>query len=51
MTALPPEATRTRLLDSVAASLQAVSPLALFLDDLHWADVSTMQALGRIECG
>jgi DNA-binding SARP family transcriptional activator len=47
MTALPPEAARTRLLDSVAAALQALSPLALFLDDLHWSDVSTVQALGR----
>jgi len=48
ITSLPPEVARTRLLDSVAAALQAVSPLALFLDDLHWADVSTVQALGRI---
>lgn len=47
-TTLPPEAARTRLLDSVAAALQAVSPLSLFLDDLHWADASTVQALGRI---
>jgi DNA-binding SARP family transcriptional activator len=47
-TALPPEAARIRLLDSVAAVLRAVAPLVLFLDDLQWADPSTIQALGRI---
>lgn len=47
-TALPPEAARIRLLDSVAAILRAVAPLVLFLDDLQWADASTIQALGRI---
>jgi DNA-binding SARP family transcriptional activator len=46
--ALPPEASRIRLLDSVAALLRAVAPLMLFLDDLQWADASTVQALGRI---
>lgn len=47
-TALPPEAARIRLLDSVAALLRAVAPLILFLDDLQWGDTSTIQALGRI---
>jgi hypothetical protein len=47
-TALPPEAARIRLLDSVAAVLRTVAPLVLFLDDLQWADASTIQALGRI---
>ncbi|HEX6553305.1 MAG TPA: BTAD domain-containing putative transcriptional regulator [Ktedonobacteraceae bacterium] len=47
-TALPPEAARIRLLDSVAAILRALAPLVLFLDDLQWADASTIQALGRI---
>jgi len=47
-TALPPEAARIRLLDSVAAVLRALAPLVLFLDDLQWADASTIQALGRI---
>src|SRR5207245_5516572 len=48
MPALPPEAARTRLLDSVAAALRAVAPVALFLDDVQWADASSVQALGRI---
>ncbi|HEX6551524.1 MAG TPA: BTAD domain-containing putative transcriptional regulator [Ktedonobacteraceae bacterium] len=47
-TALPPEAARIRLLDSVAAVLRSVAPLVLFLDDLQWADASTIQALGRV---
>lgn len=45
---LPPEAARIRLLDSVVAVLRALAPLVLFLDDLQWADASTLQALGRI---
>jgi len=45
---LPPEASRIRLLDSFAAVLRAIAPLVLFLDDLQWADASTIQALGRI---
>jgi DNA-binding SARP family transcriptional activator len=46
--ALPPEATRIRLLDSIIAVLRALAPLVLFLDDVQWADASTVQALGHI---
>ncbi len=45
---LPPEAARVRLLDSVVAVLRALAPVVLFLDDIQWADASTVQALGRI---
>ncbi|HEX6511268.1 MAG TPA: BTAD domain-containing putative transcriptional regulator [Chloroflexota bacterium] len=46
--ALPPDLARTRLLDGVALSLEAAAPLVLFVDDLQWGDVSTVQALDRI---
>jgi DNA-binding SARP family transcriptional activator len=45
---LPPEAARVHLLDSIVMVLRTLSPLVLFLDDLQWADASTVQALGRI---
>ncbi len=46
--ALPPEAARIRLLDSVAHALGTIAPTALFIDDLQWTDASSIQALGRI---
>jgi DNA-binding SARP family transcriptional activator len=50
---LPPDEERTRLLTGLAQVLRhcaAIEPLVLLLDDLHWADPSTLQVvhyLGR----
>ncbi len=46
--AIPPEQARFRLFDSIACFLQrssAAQPLMLVLDDLHWADASSLQVL------
>ena len=43
---LPPDAERTRLLTSLAQVIRACAqgaPLILLLDDLHWADPSSLQ--------
>jgi DNA-binding SARP family transcriptional activator len=43
---LPPEAERTRLLTSLAQAIRLCGegePLVLLLDDLHWADPSSLQ--------
>ena len=45
---LPPEAARVRLLDSLAVGLRTLGPMNLVIDDLHWCDDSTVQALGRV---
>lgn len=45
---LPPEQTRLRLFDGVATWLSAIAqgaPVALVLDDLHWADPATCDLL------
>jgi DNA-binding CsgD family transcriptional regulator len=45
---LPPEQTRFRLFEAVGALLSAIAdaaPLVLTLDDLHWADPSTLDLL------
>ncbi|HVW33372.1 MAG TPA: AAA family ATPase, partial [Acidimicrobiia bacterium] len=54
VTAVPPEEERHRLLDGIGRFLVARSrrvPLAVLLDDLHWADRSTvalLRHLGRL---
>jgi DNA-binding SARP family transcriptional activator len=48
---LQPEEERLRLLDAVArflAGLTAHGPVVLVLDDLHWADASTLMTLRHI---
>jgi predicted ATPase len=48
---LRPEEERLRLLDAVArflAGLSAQRPVVLLLDDLHWADVSTLVTLRHV---
>ena len=47
-TALEPEAARFRLFDAITTFLKSVAesrPLMLVLDDLHWADRSSLQLL------
>ena len=48
---LPPEQARLRLYEAVGAFLDAIataSPAALLLDDLHWADPSTLDMLCHV---
>jgi DNA-binding CsgD family transcriptional regulator len=48
---LPPEQARLRLFEAVGAFLAAIgdrSPLVLLLDDLHWADGSTLDLLCHV---
>lgn len=40
-----PQAARTRAFESLAALIRARAPLVLFIDDLQWADASTVAAL------
>ncbi len=44
--ALAPQAARARGLESLAALVRDRGPMVLFVDDLHWADASTVAALG-----
>lgn len=49
--ALPPEAAQQRIRDGVAEALErlaAEGPLAIVLDDLHWADASSLALLERL---
>ena len=46
-----PEENRQRLIDGIVAFLTTLSrlrPLALFLDDLHWADTDTLAVISRL---
>lgn len=46
-----PEENRQRLIDGIVAFLTTLSrlrPLALFLDDLHWADADTLAVISRL---
>lgn len=48
---LPPEQARLRLYDAIADFLAAIAdeqPLALLLDDLHWADSASLDLLRHI---
>jgi DNA-binding CsgD family transcriptional regulator/tetratricopeptide (TPR) repeat protein len=48
---LPPQQARLRLYESVGALLRAIAaarPLLLLLDDLHWADGSTLDLLCHV---
>lgn len=46
---LPPETARIRALESAAALLRQVAPVTLFLDDLQWADASSVAALAYLQ--
>ena len=49
--ALPPEQARLRLFEAIGVFLAAIgsrSPLVLLLDDLHWADGSTLDLLCHV---
>src|SRR6185312_593404 len=51
---LPPDEDRMRLLDGIARFLAALSgrkPTLLVLDDLHWADASTLVMLRHLARG
>ena len=46
-----PEENRLRLIDGIVsflATLARLRPLALFLDDLHWADADTLSVVSRL---
>ncbi len=46
-----PEENRLRLIDGIVAFLATLArlrPLALFLDDLHWADADTLAVVSRL---
>ena len=46
-----PEENRLRLIDGIVtflATLARLRPLALFLDDLHWADADTLAVVSRL---
>jgi DNA-binding SARP family transcriptional activator len=46
-----PEENRLRLIDGIVTFLAALArlrPLALFLDDLHWADADTLAVISRL---
>ncbi|HXQ21530.1 MAG TPA: hypothetical protein VN812_07645 [Candidatus Acidoferrales bacterium] len=48
---LSPELQRRKTIDLLAQwnlSLSAVQPLVLFVEDLHWCDVSTLELLGHL---
>lgn len=45
---LPPETARVRALESAADLLRQAAPAMLFLDDLQWADASTVAALAYL---
>jgi DNA-binding SARP family transcriptional activator len=45
---LPPEAARVRALESAAEVLRAAAPVTLVLDDVQWADASTVAALAYL---
>lgn len=48
-TDLPPETARVRALESVRDLLAELAPVALVLDDLQWADASTVAALAYLQ--
>jgi DNA-binding SARP family transcriptional activator len=50
---LPPETARVRALESVRELIAGFAPVALVIDDLQWADPSTVAALAYLErrCG
>jgi class 3 adenylate cyclase/predicted ATPase len=48
---LPPQQRRQKTLEALAAQLQALSrskPVLMIFEDLHWADPTSLEALGRV---
>lgn len=48
-TDLPPETARVRALEAVRDLLAGLAPVALVVDDLQWADASTIAALAYLQ--